>query len=177
MRLNFGMRHLLLCRNMGLMNLDGPDEARRVSDLIESFGQPAAPGSGPLVLVAEDSPVNQMLAVRMLERCGYRVEVACNGVEALEMLSARHYDAVLMDCAMPDMDGYTATAELRRRESGTRRTPIIALTAQAMDGDRERCLESGMDDYLSKPVGFELLIETVRRWLPSELGGWSVQQL
>jgi CheY-like chemotaxis protein len=129
----------------------------------------------PVVLVAEDSPVNQALAVSMLERCGCRADVACNGVEALEMLAARRYDAVLMDCQMPDMDGYAATVELRRRESGTHHTPIIALTAQAMEGDRERCLESGMDDYLSKPVGLDLFIQTVRRWLPLELRDWSVE--
>jgi CheY-like chemotaxis protein len=133
------------------------------------------PGAAPVVLVAEDSPINQALAVRMLELCGCRADVACTGVEALEMLAARRYDAVLMDCQMPEMDGYAATLELRRRERGAEHTPIIALTAQAADGDRERCLESGMDDYLSKPVGLDLLIQTVRRWLPPGLRDWSVE--
>jgi CheY-like chemotaxis protein len=126
--------------------------------------------SAPLVLVAEDSPLNQALAIRVLERCGCRAEVAASGVEALAMLASRRYDAVLMDCQMPQMDGYTATAEVRRREGGDRRTPIIALTAYALDGNRERCIESGMDDYISKPVHRDLLLETLRRWLPPSGG-------
>ncbi|HEX2702941.1 MAG TPA: response regulator [Solirubrobacteraceae bacterium] len=128
--------------------------------------------TAPLVLVAEDSPVNQVLAVRMLERCGCQADVAGSGVEALAMLSARRYDAVLMDCQMPEMDGYDATLELRRRERGARHTPIIALTTET---NRERCLESGMDDYLNKPVRLGLFIETVRRWLPLELRDWIVE--
>jgi CheY-like chemotaxis protein len=142
---------------------------------MESWDAPQRRGTAPVVLVAEDSPINQALAVGMLEHCGCRAEVACTGLEALEMLAARRYDAVLMDCQMPDMDGYTAALELRRRESDTQHTPIIALTAQAAEGDRERCLESGMDDYLRKPVGLDLLIQTVRRWLPPELADWSVE--
>jgi len=123
----------------------------------------------PLVLVAEDSPVNQVVAVRMLEQCGCTVEVAESGTQALAMVLDQRYDAILMDCQMPEMDGYATTAELRRREGGERHTPIIALTAHALDGARERCLESGMDDYLSKPVRSDLLLETLRRWvvLPS----------
>jgi CheY-like chemotaxis protein len=122
----------------------------------------------PLVLVAEDNPVNQVVALRILERGGFHAEVAANGIEALAMLSARRYDAILMDCQMPQMDGYETTVILRRRENGTRRTPIIALTAHAMKGDRERCLDAGMDDYLSKPIRRDVLIETLRRWLPPE---------
>jgi PAS domain S-box-containing protein len=120
----------------------------------------------PVVLVAEDSPVNQIVAARTLERCGCEFDVANDGAQALEMLAARHYDAVLMDCQMPVMDGYEATAELRRREGDGRHIPVIAMTARAMDGDREQCLAAGMDDYISKPIRREQLIETLVRWLP-----------
>jgi len=120
----------------------------------------------PLVLVAEDSPVNQIVATRILERCGCRVEVVADGREALRALASRHYDAVLMDCQMPNIDGYDATAELRRAEQGARHTPVIAMTAQAMAGDRERCINAGMDDYISKPVRHADLINALRRWIP-----------
>jgi signal transduction histidine kinase/ActR/RegA family two-component response regulator len=120
----------------------------------------------PLVLVAEDSPINQIVAVRALERCGARTEVVATGVEALQALAARRYDAVLMDCQMPEMDGYEATVELRRRENGTQRTPVIAMTAHAMDGDRERCLQAGMDDYITKPMRHTDLAEVLLRWIP-----------
>ena len=119
--------------------------------------------TAPLVLVAEDSPVNQIVATRALERCGCVVEVASDGREALEMLAARHYDAVLMDCQMPGMDGYQATAELRARENGGPRMPVIAMTARAMEGDRLRCLAAGMDDYITKPIRREQLTETLQR--------------
>jgi two-component system sensor histidine kinase/response regulator len=118
------------------------------------------------VLVADDNRVNQVVAVRMLERCGCKAEVAESGAQALAMLLAQRYDAILMDCQMPQMDGYGTATELRRREGGERHTPIIALTANAPEGDRERCLESGMDDYPSKPVPRDLLLETLRRWVP-----------
>jgi PAS domain S-box-containing protein len=122
--------------------------------------------TAPFVLVVEDSPVNQIVVVRTLERCGCRTDVAHNGRQALEMLSKQHYDAVLMDCQMPEMDGYEATAALRARENGGPRTPVIAMTAHAMQGDREQCLDAGMDDYLSKPIQRDWLIDTLRRWLP-----------
>jgi signal transduction histidine kinase/FixJ family two-component response regulator len=120
----------------------------------------------PLVLVAEDSQINQIVAARVLERCGCRVEIVADGGEALRALATRHYDAVLMDCQMPGMDGYDATAELRRREHGTRHTPVIAMTAHAMTGDRERCLDAGMDDYITKPVRHNDLANTLGRWIP-----------
>jgi PAS domain S-box-containing protein len=120
----------------------------------------------PVVLVAEDSPVNQIVAARVLERCGCEFDVAGDGNQALAMLAARHYDAVLMDCQMPGMDGYQATAELRRRENGGHHVPVIAMTARAMAGDREQCLAAGMDDYISKPIRREQLVEALLRWLP-----------
>jgi signal transduction histidine kinase/ActR/RegA family two-component response regulator len=118
-----------------------------------------------LVLVVEDSPVNRVVAVSVLERRGYRVHVVNDGREALQALATQRYDAVLMDCQMPDIDGYEATRELRRRESGGRHTPIIAMTAHAMTGDRERCIAAGMDDYIAKPVRAQALEEILERWI------------
>jgi signal transduction histidine kinase/CheY-like chemotaxis protein len=121
--------------------------------------------SAPLILVVEDSPVNRLVAVRQLKRNGYRVHVVNDGREALQALATQRYDAVLMDCQMPDVDGYQATRELRRREDGVRHTPVIAMTAHAMTGDRERCLDAGMDDYLTKPVRSQTLIAMLERWI------------
>jgi PAS domain S-box-containing protein len=117
------------------------------------------------VLLAEDNPVNQRLAVRMLEKLGVQVEVAANGREAVDLCAREHFDLVLMDCQMPEMDGFEATGRLREDEGqGAEHTPIVALTANAMAGDRERCLEAGMDDYLSKPISQDALGSMIRRW-------------
>ena len=128
--------------------------------------RPAAMASAP-ILVVEDNPVNQQVACGWLRKLGYRADVAANGFEALEALERIPYAAVLMDCQMPEMDGFQATAELRRREGTTRHTPVIAMTANVMRGDRERCLEAGMDDYVPKPVRLEDLDAALRRWLPA----------
>jgi CheY-like chemotaxis protein len=116
------------------------------------------------VLLVEDNPVNQKLARYYLERLGCEVELAENGQEAVTLCASRFYHAVLMDCQMPEMDGFTATALIRRNEAGASRVPIIALTANAMEGDRERCLDSGMDDYLVKPLKSEDLASALDRW-------------
>jgi len=116
------------------------------------------------VLVAEDNVMNQGVSRRMFERLDCRVDVAANGKEALEMVSRFPYDLVFMDCLMPEMDGFEATREIRRLEGGTRRIPIIAVTALAMKGDKERCLAAGMDDYVGKPVKLEHLQAALERW-------------
>jgi CheY-like chemotaxis protein len=121
------------------------------------------------VLLAEDNPVNQRLAVRLLEKRGHRVVVAGDGREALDAMSATEpFDLVLMDVQMPEIDGLEATAQIREREHGTgRHVPIIAMTAHAMKGDRERCLQAGMDGYLAKPIQPQELFETIARLLPA----------
>jgi signal transduction histidine kinase/ActR/RegA family two-component response regulator len=118
------------------------------------------------VLVAEDNPVNQRLVKAMLARLGVEADSANNGMEAVAMVQERRYDAVLMDCQMPVMDGYQATREIRRAQSaGTRHVPIIALTANVMEGDQKKCLDAGMDDYLSKPYSLQDLEKMLTRWL------------
>jgi CheY-like chemotaxis protein len=124
------------------------------------------------VLLAEDNPVNQQVALGMLEALGCQVDLAGDGREALEAVAQGSYDLVLMDCQMPEMDGFAATAAIRtlevaRRNVGRRRIPVIALTANAMKGDRERCLAAGMDDYLAKPFTLGQLGEVLARWLPA----------
>jgi PAS domain S-box-containing protein len=123
------------------------------------------------VLVVEDNPVNQRLAVAMLAKLGVQTDVAGNGREAIECLTRQPYDLVLMDAQMPEMDGYEATATWRQRESAhaLRHLPIIAMTANAMSGDRERCLAAGMDDYLSKPVNQDELRRVLRAHLGSAI--------
>ncbi|HXR14172.1 MAG TPA: response regulator, partial [Solirubrobacteraceae bacterium] len=123
--------------------------------------------TAPLVLIAEDSPVNQIVATRALERCGARAEVAADGPQALDALASKRYDAVLMDCDMPAMDGYEATRALRRREAAGRHTPVIGMTSGASESDIARCRAAGMDDCVAKPMRHLALLETLRRWLPA----------
>jgi len=120
------------------------------------------------ILLVEDSPVNQMVALGILEHLGYAADVAEHGRAALAALAERDYALVLMDMLMPEMDGLEATAAIRARERGTdRRVPILAMTANAIQGDRERCIEAGMDDYLAKPIRIDQVRAALDRWLPS----------
>ncbi|MEP6485612.1 MAG: ATP-binding protein [Rudaea sp.] len=136
--------------------------------VIEPPSADATPVAGHVLLV-EDNAVNRQVAQRLLMLIGVSFELAENGKEAVDALAARPFDAVLMDCQMPVMDGYTATRIARQNEAAQpgRHIPIIAMTANAMAGDREKCLKAGMDDYLSKPLNRALLDKTLRKWLPA----------
>jgi signal transduction histidine kinase/CheY-like chemotaxis protein len=117
------------------------------------------------ILLVEDNEINQMVAVGLLTGLGYQPDVAVDGIEAIDLAATHTYDAVLMDCRMPRMDGFAATAELRRREGDRRHTPVIAMTASALVADRVRCLAAGMDDYIAKPVNPAELETTLDRWI------------
>jgi CheY-like chemotaxis protein/HPt (histidine-containing phosphotransfer) domain-containing protein len=154
---------------------------RRLAELLTAGAgvtvpEPAGPAvrdadpHGPLVLVVEDNDINRVVALRTLERLGYRGVAARNGAEAVEAFAPGTYAVVLMDCQMPVMDGYEATGRLRAAEAGEGHTPIVAMTAGALAGDRERCLAAGMDDYIAKPVAFDELAEMMARWAPIARG-------
>jgi two-component system sensor histidine kinase/response regulator len=131
--------------------------------------------AGCRILLVEDNPVNQKLARYLLEKEGHLVVVASDGREALAALEREAFAVVLMDVQMPEMGGMEATAAIREREQGTgRHVPIVAMTAHAMQGDRERCLAAGMDAYLSKPIRREELLEIIRQWAAGVAAGEAV---
>jgi PAS domain S-box-containing protein len=149
---------------LGGIAMPGGDAAPAAAG--RSDDHPEVPsGERRLVLVAEDNAVNQMVIERMLARRGFEVDVAGTGREALAKLPHRPYVAVFMDCQMPELDGYETTAAIRAAERGGPRLPIIAMTAHAMKGDRERCLAAGMDDYLSKPIRADEVDAALERWV------------
>jgi CheY-like chemotaxis protein/nitrogen-specific signal transduction histidine kinase len=118
-----------------------------------------------LVLIVDDNPVNQLVAARAVNRLGYLTEVVSGGEQALEAIAASQFDAILLDCQMPEMDGYQTAVEIRRREAGHGHIPIIAATANTAEGDQGKCLASGMDDYLPKPIRFAELEAALDRWV------------
>ena len=120
------------------------------------------------VLVAEDSPLNLQVALKQLEKLGYQADSASDGTEVMSALAKRRYDVILMDCQMPEMSGFDATAAIRTMERDTgRHVRIVALTAHAMAGDRARCLEAGMDDYVTKPLTLDALSQVLDRVSPA----------
>jgi two-component system, sensor histidine kinase len=137
---------------------------------------PAATG-GVRILVAEDTEINLQLAKMLLSRKGYLVDTVVNGLQVLDALPLQHYDLILMDCMMPEMDGYEATIRLRQMEmqQGLPRVPVIALTASAIEGDRERCLAAGMDDYLTKPYTAAALLNRVAFWVARQVQATQLQ--
>ena len=115
------------------------------------------------ILLTEDNPVNQKVALSMLKRLGYKADVAFNGLDALQALEKKTYDVILMDIQMPEMDGLEATRCIRDRKKPAKQPCIIAMTAYALDGDREDCLRAGMDDYISKPINMDVLRKAIER--------------
>jgi CheY-like chemotaxis protein len=150
--------------------LSRPDHTGSPSD------QNRAPASrAARILVAEDNVVSQQVAVGLLKKLGCRVEVVSDGRQAVETALDSPFDLVFMDCQMPAMDGYQATTEIRQREGPPRHTVIIAMTANAMQGDRGKCLAAGMDDYVAKPVTAESLATVLDRWLARKSGAESLR--
>jgi PAS domain S-box-containing protein len=134
------------------------------SKLVDGFA-----GAPARVLVVEDNIVNQKVAARMLERLGLRPDVAANGCEAVELCAILPYDLIFMDCQMPEMDGYTATAEIRKWQGSNGRVAIIAMTADVMEGCREHCIAAGMDDYIAKPMRLDDMIAALKKWVPQTI--------
>jgi len=150
------------------LDRDADEQAVRASDA--SRPRAPFPNLDPVVvLLVESSDTSRLVATRMLTRLGYRSDVAGTGREALLAMTAFTYAAVLIECQMPEMDGYETTRELRRAERGTgRHLPVIGMSPAARRGDREACLEAGMDDYLTKPVRPAAIAEVLQRWIPAE---------
>ncbi len=165
----------------GVTCLTKPVRVSQLAEALQAAGPPTVrasslPATPPPeirghVLVVEDNASNQLVAVGILRLLGYRADVASDGTEALDALDRVRYDAILMDCQMPEMDGFTATREIRLREVGGRHTPVIAMTAGASDSDRDQCLSSGMDDFLSKPVKPRDIDAMLTRWVVARDAG------
>ncbi len=159
------LRHALL---KVLTDRSDPDAAPAPGRVVVAAAPPSL--AGTRLLVVEDNRINRQLLVALLEHTGAEIEVAEDGRRALEQIAVKPFDLILMDVHMPDMDGMTVTSLLRSAERGSRRTPVVALTADAMEGSRERFLEAGMDDYLPKPIDENALYEILERWITQPAG-------
>lgn len=148
------------------------DESAKIEEVQQEDAPPRPIGRPPerfRILLVEDNETNRLVASRYLEKAGFKVEEACDGVQAVEKAKQRNYDLVLMDISMPEMDGMLATCHIRAEGGHNATMPIIALTAHAMAGDRDLCLEVGMNDYLHKPIEYDQLVKTLERWLDVEM--------
>ncbi len=158
-----------LCARLAAMLAGEGGPATRTSMPPAYSVSPADDFNGARVLVVEDNAVNQKVITRMLQRYGLDVDLAGNGREALDAAARAHYAVIFMDCQMPELDGYEATRLLRESEASRgARTPVVAMTAHALQGDRDRCIDAGMDDYLSKPLTAAPLLAALRRWIPRD---------
>jgi len=163
--------HKLLESLVGLGSVPSPGG---VSEAHEAAGMDL---SWMKILLVEDNEVNCKILTKMLLSRGITCDIALNGLEAVRACQDKEYDLIFMDCQMPVMDGYESTAEIRRLEGGCRRTPIVAMTAHAMEGDREKCLKAGMDDYLSKPIDFQAMFALIESYALKKLAGTAKNQL
>ena len=150
----------------------GIADGQKMADELKKKGDASASGtySGVKVLVAEDDPINRSVALKLMAKLGITVETAVNGAEAFRKFSSSRYDIVFMDCEMPEVDGFTATGNIRKKEAEDKsgHVPVVAMTAYAMRGDREMCFEAGMDDHIAKPVTKELLIKILNKYVRKE---------
>src|SRR5262249_51319164 len=157
--------HLLHCISQVISLPAKSDQSANLPEPIE-IAPGKRPENGKRILVAEDNPVNQKVTLLQLRRLGFAAQPVSTGKAAVELALEDHFHLILMDCHMPEMDGFEATSSIRKNESMTgHHVPIIGLTAQAMAGDREKCIAAGMDDYLSKPVTLDKLDTAIQRWL------------
>ena len=153
------------CLETALSRKKADEEKSGTGSIITKYSVPEEAKRSLRILLAEDNAINQLVATKILDRLGYRSDAVSNGRQALDAVNSGSYDLVLMDCQMPEMDGFEATGLIRRSETAGRRIPIVALTASALEGDREACIAAGMDDYLAKPIQPAALAQVVERWL------------
>jgi PAS domain S-box-containing protein len=161
-------QHLRDCLALALGRQTRPDIDQSRLITRHTIAEAQSRRSRVRILLAEDNPVNQRVAIAVLKKIGYQADAVRQGREALAALGARHYDLVLMDCQMPEMDGYEATREIRKLDGPTRDIPIIALTASAMESDRNECLAAGMNSHIAKPVSAGAIADVLERWLPGK---------